>query len=154
LQSRWTPAPDIELFTDASGSIGWGAYYSGQWIQGRWSACQQEMTIEWKLELYAILVAGSTWGERWQTMRIMLRCDNEAIVACIKSGTSKAPLVMSLLREWWFICARFNFTASACHVPGKCNPIADALSRFDTRAFRQAAPHAEPHPSTPVLPAV
>ena len=47
------------LFTDASGSEGWGAYWSGRWLQDRWSPEQQKLNITWK-ELYAIVMAVHT----------------------------------------------------------------------------------------------
>jgi len=52
LQPDWTPSPDFELYTDASGA-GWGAYHAGRWMQGKWLADQESHSIEWK-ELYAI----------------------------------------------------------------------------------------------------
>ena len=39
LQSDWTPAPDMELFTDAS-NVRYGAYWAGQWFNDHWSAEQ------------------------------------------------------------------------------------------------------------------
>ena len=151
LHPFWTLAADLEIFTDASGTQGWGAYYAGRWMQGRWTTDQLAMTIEWK-ELYAVLMACSTWGSLWPKLRIMLHCDNEAVVACLKSGTSRAPLVMSLLRELFFICSSSNFHLSASHIAGKSNCIADSLSRFDMQAFRRAAPRAREHSDNPVYP--
>ena len=31
----WTPAPDLDLYTDSSGTIGYGTYYNGQWFNSR-----------------------------------------------------------------------------------------------------------------------
>ena len=60
-----TPASELGLYTDASGLIGGGAYYGqeGRWMLGRWSKEQQQLSIEYK-ELYAVLVACSTWGHK------------------------------------------------------------------------------------------
>ena len=35
-QSEHAPSPSLQLFTDASGSIGFGGYLAGRWFQGRW----------------------------------------------------------------------------------------------------------------------
>ena len=51
----------MQLFTDALGHDGWGAYWSGRWLQDHWSPAQQQMNIAWK-ELYAIVMAVHTWG--------------------------------------------------------------------------------------------
>ena len=36
----FTPAADLQLFTDASGTIGFGAYFNGNWLNGRWTPGQ------------------------------------------------------------------------------------------------------------------
>ena len=142
-----TPATELGLFTDASGSIGWGAFYGNEqrWIQGRWHADDQLKSIEFK-ELYALTAACGAWGEQWGRRRIVIHCDNRSVVDCVASGTSKSPSVMSLLRTLFMICARHDFTVSALHVPGVSNCIADALSRFNMQAFRKLAPGARAQP--------
>ena len=57
LDSAITPSPDLELFTDAAGSIGFGGYFRGKWFQGRWPACmhlsrERGISIEWQ-ELFS-----------------------------------------------------------------------------------------------------
>ena len=34
---HWTNSPDMNLYTDAAGGIGFGAYSKGKWAEGRWS---------------------------------------------------------------------------------------------------------------------
>ena len=36
LESTPTPAQNLELYTDAAGSTGFGGYFQGKWFQGRW----------------------------------------------------------------------------------------------------------------------
>ena len=38
----------MQLYTDASGTQGWGAYWSGRWLQRSWSTAQQTRDITWK----------------------------------------------------------------------------------------------------------
>ena len=38
----WVSAPDLELFTDAAGSIGMGIYFNGKWAQAKWGEFFQE----------------------------------------------------------------------------------------------------------------
>lgn len=147
LQPDWTPSPDFELYTDASGA-GWGAYHAGRWMQGKWLADQESHSIEWK-ELYAIVIACATWGVRWSKLRILFHCDNSAVVACLAKGHSRSPSVMSLIRQLFFVCARLNCTVSAVHIAGANNSIADALSRFRMQEFRQLAPSARAYPDRP-----
>lgn len=151
LYSEHTIATELGLYTDASGAIGWGAYYGrqGRWIQGKWSGEAQPLSIEYK-ELFAIVAACSTWGQEWGRLRLVVNCDNKAVVDCLASGTSKSPTVMCLLRKLFFVCAKHNFMVVARHVPGRTNSIADALSRFAMPDFRRLAPLARTEPDIPV----
>ena len=54
LETQWTTSSQMNLYTDASGSEGWGAFWSGQWIQAHWSPDQVVKPILWK-ELFAIV---------------------------------------------------------------------------------------------------
>ena len=148
MSPKWLPNTALELYTDSSGSIGYGAYFQGHWFNGKWCANDLPKSIQWK-ELYPIVLAAATWGHLWSTKRILFLCDNEAVVHCLTSGTSHSSHVMDLLRRLFLCAAKFNFTASAKHVPGIHNTIADSLSRFQMQVFRQEAPSADAHPTTP-----
>ena len=93
-------------------------------------------------------------GSKWNRMKVMFRLDNQAVVECIKSGTSCCPHMMTLLRNLFLIAARGNFSISATHIPGVHNVIADALSRFHMQAFHNLAPTAASSPthSQPLYP--
>ena len=144
---EWAPVPDLFISTDASGSKGYGAFYSGEWFNGSWSAAQQPLSIAYK-ELFPIVIACYVWGNKWRCRRIQFCCDNQSVVAVITSGTSKDSHLMQLLRELFLCAASFNFTVTARHVPGKENTIADSLSRFNMQVFRQMAPQARLAPVT------
>ena len=66
-----TPAPDLDLLMDSSGSIGFGAYCQGEWFNGRWSPTQQPHSIQWK-ELYPVVLATLAWGHKWRTLKVHL----------------------------------------------------------------------------------
>ena len=154
MSPRWLPNSVLRLFTDSSGSIGYGAYFQGHWFNGRWPQHVLHRSIQWK-ELFPIVLAAATWGPQWSTKRILFLSDNEAVVAALSSGTSHSPDIMSLIRTLHFCAAKHNFTASAKHVPGTHNSIADALSRFHMQVFRQLAPEADLLPTPPAqLPSV
>ena len=86
LESHWTSNASMELFTDASGNEGWGAYWAGQWISDHWTTAQGEMSIAWK-ELYAITIAVNTWGTLWQRRKILIHCDNQTVVSVWEKGS-------------------------------------------------------------------
>lgn len=61
LEDHWSSNHDMALYTDASGTVEYGAYWDGRWLQQRWPQAMQGKSIAWK-ELYAILVAALAWG--------------------------------------------------------------------------------------------
>lgn len=151
LSPKWLANSTLQLFTDSSGSIGYGAYFQKLWFQGRWTPSNQGMSIQWK-ELFPIVLAAATWGRRWSTKRILFLCDNESVVAILRSGTSHSPEIMVLVRSLHLCAAKYQFMHSAKHIPGISNPIADALSRFKMQEFRRLAPDADPLPTIPTPP--
>jgi hypothetical protein len=150
-QSQITNAHDMELFTDASSTIGFGGYYQGHWFSDTWPSdlpCSNDTEISMAFrELYPIVVAAILWGSSWSTKRIMFYCDNMSTVQIIRKGRSKIINIMQLMRRLTWLAAQYNFTVYCEHVPGINNVIADSLSRFQWDRFRQLAPMAdlEPH---------
>ena len=54
-------SPDLELYTDAAISVGFGGYFNGLWFQGKWLphmhlSPTKGISIEWQ-ELFPIVVA-------------------------------------------------------------------------------------------------
>ena len=78
IQPNWESSSDLQLYTDASGTLGFGAYFDGAWFSGPWSDQQLPKSIQWK-EMFAIVAAVATWGSKWQRKRILIHCDNQAI---------------------------------------------------------------------------
>ncbi len=148
LDPTWTHSPDMNLFTDASSLIGYGAFWNGQWLQQEWSPANCHHSIQWK-ELYAILMACEVWGPLWHRKRVLFHCDNQTIVHLWKSGLSRSPQLMHLVRALFYVAATHNFHVTITHIYGTDNSIADALSRFQMQRFLRLAPQADPNP-TPI----
>ena len=104
-------AADIELYTDASGTLGCGAYYRGAWFHYAWQPHQHSHSIQWK-ELFAIVTAALTWGPSWTGSKIRFHCDNLAIVLAWEAQRCKQLDIMALLRTLFFAAASYNY-----HVP-------------------------------------
>ena len=104
LSTRWTPSSALNLFTDASGVHGWGAYWNGRLILSHWSTSQANMDIAWK-ELFVIVVAVHTWGSFWSRQKILFHCDNQAVVHIWDQGSTRAPDTMGLVRLLYFVSA-------------------------------------------------
>ena len=150
LDPTWTPSPAFQLFTDAS-DLGFGAYWSGHWLCGPWSPKQRTRDIQWK-ELYAVTAAAHAWGSQWSRKRLLVHCDNQAVVQVWQTGSSRNSALMALVRTLFMAAANHNFTVLIQHIPGVQNGVADSLSRFQFHRFHTLAPLADIHPTpTPVF---
>ena len=94
-------------------------------------------------------MACALWGLRWQHRRVLVHCDNMAVVSILKSLTSKDHTIMQLLQCLHFFCAIFDISIRAQHVSGVNNTLADALSRDHLQVLFERAPWLNPV-STPV----
>ena len=153
LQSHWSLAPDMQHYTDAS-DAGYGGCWAGRWFSQAWPPSLRHHPIAWR-EMYAVLVACTTWGTNWRRKHLLFHCDNAAVVDIWRKGTCRCPNLMSLVRAFYFCATSNYFNLSITHIPGARNHIADHLSRLSMQAFRRAAPTANPLPTpvtTPVLP--
>ena len=140
-------ASDIKLYTDASGRHGFGAVYGNEWIQSTWlteATAEQDINFQ---ELFAIMAATLTWGQRWVGRRIVFVTDNEPITRIWASGTSPVPSLMKLVRKIFMFAALNDFCVSLKHINGHANMAADALSRFQMERFRRLMPNADQQPT-------
>ena len=55
--------------------------------------------------------------------------DNEAVVVVLNLGYARDGVLTHLLQFLSFIAASFSFWYSTCHIPGRLNVAADAISR-------------------------
>ena len=74
LNPDWTAADSLQLFTDASGSLGFGTYYNGAWFRSDWQP-QQRLPLH-SIQWQELMAAASTWGHRWSGLRIHFHCNN------------------------------------------------------------------------------
>ena len=127
LEAKQTFAPDMKLFTDDSGQIGFGIYYQPHWVAERWPPEVADLSIEWK-ELLPILIACELWSTQWKGKQLLFHSDNMAVVNLWKKGTSAHGGLMSIIRKLFYCSAHNELTANVIHIPGIKYPISDALS--------------------------
>ncbi|KAM4795853.1 uncharacterized protein WCC33_000943 [Rhinophrynus dorsalis] len=139
---------EMELFTDAAGGVGFGAYLKGKWCAGRWPGAWELEGLTRNLaflELFPIFVALELWHEEFANKAVIFWTDNMSVVFAINLLTSSSPPVLGLLRRVVLLCMRHNILFKAKHVPGVDNRIADALSREKWGEFFKLAPAARPN---------
>lgn len=146
---------DIQLFTDAAPSVGFGGFYQGKWFAATWPpeilAVSSGVPSSALFEIYPIVIAAILWGHEWSGKCILIHSDNSSVVEIINKGRSRRPTVSQFLQKLTLVSACNQFIIKAAHVPGHHNLIADALSRFAFQKFRRLAPNSDAHP-TPIPP--
>ena len=138
--------PTLSIQTDASGLWGGGGFFNGKWFQIQWQKEWVTQTIMAK-EVMPIVVSCATWGCYLSKQSILFQCDNTGVMAAIKKGSIREPVVMNLLRTLWFFVAHFDITLHIEHIAGMCNCAADPLSRNNLSQFFLSCPQADHLPS-------
>lgn len=138
----WKPirdSPDVEVWSDASGSWGCGALTDSRWFIFQWPEVLQPLSIAHK-EAIPIVIAGYLWGQHWSGKVIRFSSDNKAVVDVLNNLYCKDAVLMCYLRCLVFCAASHNFWFTAKHIPGKKNVLADAISRNKVDVFLSQAP--------------
>ena len=130
----------LRFYTDATAnfSLGFGCIFNESWIFKKWETNfmkLKEPSIEF-LELYALCVGIFTWIEKLPNQRIVVFCDNEAVVSMVNNTTSGCKYCMVLIRQLTLKSMNTNLRVFARHVSGKDNDLSDSLSRLKINKFK------------------
>ena len=82
------------------------------------------------LEMVNVLVALKAFAAHWSKSRVLIKCDNEAVVRVLSHGRTKDPFLAACARNIWQIAALHDIDLVYIHILGKKNIIADLLSRW------------------------
>ena len=83
-----------------------------------------------QLEMLNIVVALKIWGSQWTSKKIVIRCDNKAVVDALSSGKARDVRLPTIARNVWLLSSLYNIHLVFQHVYGTANPVADLLSRW------------------------
>lgn len=139
IDETWCNSTKLNLFTDASGSIGFGAIFGSDWCYGRWPTHWLHRNIA-ILEFYPIVLSLLLWGHKMQNHSILFFTDNESLVHVINKKSCRDKSLMFFVRKLVLVCLKNNILFKAKHIPGIHNKLADCLSRFQVQTFKQLAP--------------
>ena len=133
-------AKDISFFTDASAgkSLGFGCVYGNKWFNGKWEENfikDYQPSIEF-LELYALTAALITWQKQLSNCKIILLCDNQAIIQMVNNLSSKCKHCMYLIRLITLNGLLYNRCVCVVYIKSAENVFSYALSRLDMIRFR------------------
>ena len=132
----------LDFFSDASGSKkkgGFGCYYKREWCWGKWNnefMVDCNPSIEY-LELVALVMGVFIWSSKLSNRRVVIFCDNEAVVNMTNNNSSSCKNCMVLLRKLVLRSLSFNFRIFVKHVTTQNNGIADAISRQNWNRFKR-----------------
>ena len=82
------------------------------------------------LEMLNLVIALRTWASYWCHSSITVHCDNSGVVFVVKTGKTKDPFLALCVRNIWLLTAHYDIHLDIVHIPGRCNTIADTLSRI------------------------
>ena len=145
LENNQREGREVQLYTDASGSFGCGTWWDPEWLQLQWPGGLEDWSIAQK-ELLPVVLACMIQGHQWRGSRIVVYCDNEAVVEMLGAGYSKEPNLMHLLRCVFLVAAFNELSLRPMWMPGSNNKVADAISRNNMVMFWLQAPRARPAP--------
>ena len=138
--------PSVEIASDASGSWGCGAWYKKSWFQVQWDEQSGHLDIACK-ELVPIILACAVWGHKWAGHRVVCHCDNQVVVACLRSRSSRQTGLMHMLRCLVFIEAYLNCQLYPMYINTRLNHLADDLSRDNLQSFLLKVPDVDRSPT-------
>ena len=82
------------------------------------------------LEMVNILIAMRLFQRQWASRRVLIRCDNEAVVSVLRTGRTRDPYLAACARNIWYASAASDIDVQYVHIRGLDNNIADLLSRW------------------------
>ena len=81
-------------------------------------------------EMVNIVVALKIWATQWNNKKLLIKCDNMAVVEVLTSGRTRDNILAACARNVWLLSNMFNISIHIEHIPGKQNVVADLLSRY------------------------
>ena len=135
------------MYSDASKNscLGFGGICQNSWVYSQWEKnfiqdC--DPSIEY-LELYAVVVTIVNWLHRFKNQRIVLFCDNQAVVSMINKNTSSCKNCLALIKILVLHSMELNTRVFANYITSKANKSADLLSRLKIQEFKDYNPHCD-----------
>eukprot|EP00873_Tetraselmis_striata_P025550 jgi/Tetstr1/445814/TSEL_033455.t1 len=136
-RSIYKPVETAYMHVDSSG-YGCGAVlYETTEARGFWYEGDRDMHITYKA-LKAVWYAVLTFLSELRGRQVLLHEDNMGVVHVLASLTSRSPLLMTEMRNLWFILDTNDISIRARYIKTTANIWADRLSReidYDDWAF-------------------
>ena len=80
--------------------------------------------------MVSILIAIRLLKFQWASHKVLIRCDNEAVVTVLKSGKTRDSYLAACTHNIWLESALADIDLQYAHIRGIDNKVADVLSRW------------------------
>ena len=99
----WLSSAKLHLYTDAAGSLGYGAVFGSHSFFGKWpnSWFGRNIII---LELFPVVISISIWASKLANKCILFHTDNQGLVEVINKETTKDKRLLVLLCDLVLQC--------------------------------------------------
>lgn len=138
LEDGWFSSNTLSLYIDASGALGFGAFFGQHWCYDEWPDGWARLNIA-ILEFYPIVLSLYLWGLHMSNKNIFFT-GNEALVHVINKQSCKDKVLMTFVRcmvlhkqgvcHWRVIGALPQFSCSAHYKSQFCAMCALAFHAF------------------------
>jgi len=121
----------IRVHVDACNKAA-GAFWQGNW---RYTVFDCDMPavsalhINYK-EVAAVVEAVKCWAPFWGGQTVIVHTDSTVTKSVINKGRSRNKLINAMLRNMFWVCAKYNCKVIAITVSGCINIFADTISRL------------------------
>ena len=82
------------------------------------------------LEMVNILIAIRLFKSLWKGKKVLIKCENEAVVSVLKTGKTRDPYLAACGRNIWYESAMSDIDLQYTHIRGSENKVTDILSRW------------------------
>ena len=107
IDEAWQSSSKLNLYTDTSGALGFGAVFGSKWCYGKWPSDWAHCNVA-ILEFYPIVLSLYLWGHEMSNQCVLFFTDNEALVHVINKQSCKDKSLMNFVRKLVSICLRHN----------------------------------------------
>lgn len=133
---KWIKTGNVStVVTDACGMAG-GAFCNGDFVYTVWSVdCPEaaDLPINYKEALMAAKAA-IRWAPLYRNHVMNVFTDNQCAATIINKCTARNSVVMTTLREMFWVATQCNVSVVATYWPGEKNITADLASRLHERS--------------------
>ena len=82
------------------------------------------------LEMVNILFTIRLFCSLWFGRKVLVKCENNAVVSVLRTGRSRDPFLLACARNIWYCSATYDIDVDYMYIRGSDNKVADLLSRW------------------------